>query len=273
MATNPLVTLTEQTSKISEDISPAKAAYILSQILEKVGYDEKQFPAPTEEVSPSEQEDAIRTLAEIIGEVNSGKSYEESIVTVLYEAEERAEEIDDKATPLLLVEDRETSPSTQPFSLDEVDSSSVFARDVIVIEEVSTLTEQEKTFFSLEQQNTEDIHRYVIPLVFARLIKEESAIESGNAEGLRIRVYESEKFTATLKVTPEDQQLLTLDRNVPLENEEARALEATRESSQLRFEIIINNITQLELEKIKTIALQEAQKASQRNSQQGELGH
>jgi polynucleotide 5'-kinase involved in rRNA processing len=80
MATNSLVTLAETTSKISEDISPAKAAYILSQILEKVGYDEQSFEKVAEEVSPSEQEDAIRTLSEIIGGVNSGKSYEESIV-------------------------------------------------------------------------------------------------------------------------------------------------------------------------------------------------
>jgi hypothetical protein len=270
MATNSLVTLAETTSKISEDISPAKAAYILSQILDKVGYDEQSFEKIAEEVSPSEQEDAIRTLSEIIGGVNSGKSYEESIVTALSLAEERAEEIDDKAAPLPLVEGRETSPSTQSSSIDEVDSNSAFARDVI--EEISTLTEQEETLVSLHQQNTEDIHRYVIPLVLTRLMKEGSALESGDNEDLRTRVYESEKFTATLKVTPGDKQLLTLDRNAPLDNEEARALEATRESSQLRFEIIINNITQQELEKIKMIALQEAQKASQRDSQQGELG-
>lgn len=42
MIANSLATLTETTSKISEDISPAKAAYILSQILERVGYD-KQY--------------------------------------------------------------------------------------------------------------------------------------------------------------------------------------------------------------------------------------
>lgn len=271
MTTNPLATLTESTSKISEDISPAKAAYILSQILERVGYDEQFFENTVEEVSPSEQEDAIKTLSDMIGGVYSGKSYEESILTALYEAEKRAEEIDDKTAPLLLVEDRETSPSTQPSSVDEVDSSPAFVSDAI--EEVSTLTEQEKTSANYHQQNTEDIHRYVIPLVLARLIKEGSAIESKDAEGLRTRLYESEKFTATLKVTTGGEQLLTLDRNAPLENEEARALEAIRESSQLRFEIIINNFTQQELEKIKMIALQEAQKASQKDSQQGELGN
>ena len=269
MTTNPLATLTETTHKISEDISPAKAAYILSQILEKVGYDEQSFENTVEEVSPSEQEDAIKTLSKMIGGVNSGKSYEESILTALYEAEKRAEEIAHRTAPLLLAEDRETSPSTQPDSVDEVDSSPAFVPDVV--ESVSTLTEQEKTSANHHQQNTEEIHRYVIPLVLTRLIKEGLAIESEDDEGLSSRVYESEKFTATLKVTPGGEQLLTLDRNALIENEEARALEATRESSQLRFEIIINNFTQQELDKIKAIAIQEAQKASQRE-QLEELG-
>ncbi|MBW4433174.1 MAG: hypothetical protein KME28_15965 [Pelatocladus maniniholoensis HA4357-MV3] len=56
MTINPLVILTEKTSQISENISPAKAAYILSQILEKVGYDEQLFENPVEEVNPSEQD-------------------------------------------------------------------------------------------------------------------------------------------------------------------------------------------------------------------------
>ncbi|MBW4676076.1 MAG: hypothetical protein KME52_19240 [Desmonostoc geniculatum HA4340-LM1] len=285
MATNPLVTLAETTSKISEDISPAKAAYILSQILERVGYDEEYFDNSIEEFSLSEQEDAIKTLSEIIGGVNSGKSYEESIITALSLAEDGFTEVEQEAANLSLVEGLteevnnkvETLPLVEVSEIlqrqerkDEIHNTSTFTRDVI--EEVTYLTEQEESSANFQQQNIEDIHRYLIPLVLTRLMKEESAIESGDTEDLKTRIYESEKFTAILKVTSGGEQLLTLDRNALLENEEARALEATRESSQLKFEIIINNLTQQELEKIKIIALQEAQNIPQNRRQQGELG-
>ncbi len=271
MTINPLVILTEKTSQISENISPAKAAYILSQILEKVGYDEQLFENSVEEVNPSEQNDAISALSEIICKVNSGKSYEESIVTALSLAEEDIQEIDEQSTFLLEAEDRETSPSTQPAFVDEVDNSSELTGDVI--EEISNLTEQKETSTKLHQQYTEDIHRYVIPLVLKRLIQDGSDVESKNDEGLNTRLYESEHFTATLKFAHKGKQSLTLDRKTPLENEEARVLEATRESSQLRFEIIINYLTQEELEKIKVIALQEKNQALQIDFQQREVDY
>ncbi|MCC5623822.1 hypothetical protein [Nostoc sp. CHAB 5715] len=286
MATNPLVTLAETTSKISEDISPAKAAYILSQILERIGYDEESFETSVEQFSLSEQEDAIKTLSEIIGGVNSGKSYEESILTAFSLAEDGFTEVEQEAANLSLVEGlaEEFNNKVEPLALigvsetlqrqerkDEIQNTSTFTRDVI--EEVTYLTKQEETSANLQQQNTENMHRYVIPLALTRLMKEESVIESRDTEDLKTRIYESEKFTAILKFTPGGEQLLALDRNAPLENnEEARALEATRESSQLRFEVIINNLTQQELEKIKIIALQEAQNLPQNRRQQGELG-
>ncbi len=285
MTTNPLVTLAETTSKISEDISPAKAAYILSQILERIGYDEESFDNSVEEFSFFEQEDAIKTLSEIIGGVNSGKSYEESILTALSLAENGFTEVDKDTANLSLVEEltEEVNNKVEPLPLvevseilqrqerkDEIYNTSTFTRDVI--EEVTYITEQEETSANFQQQNIEDIHRYLIPLVLTRLMKEESAIESGDTEDLKTRIYESEKFTAILKVTSGGEQLLTLDRNALLENEEARALEATRDDSQLKFEIIINNLTQQELEKIKIIALQEAQNIPQNRRQQGELG-
>lgn len=271
MLENPLLTLTENLSTVSEDISPAKAAYILSQILERVGYDEQPTENTVEEVSPSEreaslpedsarqtsQEDAIKTLSEIISGVHSGKSYEEAIVTALYEVEEHLEGIDDQAPPLLLAEDRETL--TQPFKVNEVD----------VIEEVVILNEEITVNHS--EPNTEDIHRYVIPLILKRLIQEESTVKIDDGEGGYTKSYESQKFTVTLKVTADDEQLLTLDRNAVLENESVRALEATRESSKLKFEMIINNLAQQEIEQIKTIIQKEAQSAVQKVKQKKEL--
>ncbi|MDF5732278.1 MAG: hypothetical protein PUP92_30830, partial [Rhizonema sp. PD38] len=61
---------------------------------------------------------------------------------------------------------------------------------------------------------------------------------------------------------------LTFDRKARSLKELARALEATKEPSQLRFEIIVNNITQLELDKIKALAQQqEAQKVMPKTQQ------
>ncbi len=270
MYTNPLVTLTETTSAISKDISPSRTVYILSQIIETIGYDEQYLADNVEEVSLSEQNDAIKALSEMIVGINSGKSYEESIIIALSLPEERAEEIGDEEAPIILVEDEKTSPLMQLSSVDELDDSSAIAS--YVFEEVSTFTEQEQTSLKLYQQDTEDIHQYVIPLILTRLIKEGSAIKNEDTKDLITRVYKSEKFTAILKATSEGEQLLTLDRNAPLKNEDATALEATRESSQLRFEIIINNITQQELEQIKIIALREAKKISQNERKQSELG-
>ena len=253
MAVNPLEVLIENTSQISDDISPAKTAYILSQLLKNTGYDERTQNI-VEEVSLDEQEDAIKTLSGIISGVHSGQSYESAIITA-FEVKELVQEVEQTVVISPLAEDR-----------------LIVATDVI--EEVITLSE-ERISINHSQQNIEDIHRYVIPLVLTRLALEGSTIEREDGEGGRATLYESEKFTATLKVSPGGKQFLTLDRNALIENESARALEATRESSQLRFEIIINSITQLELEKIKALAQLEAQKKTQKvmpKTQQEELG-
>lgn len=252
MAVNPLEALIENTSTISDDISPAKTAYILSQLLKNTGYDERTQNL-VEEVSLDEQEDAIKTLSGIISGVHSGQSYESAIITAFEEKE--------------LVEEVEETVVISPLSEDRL----IVATDVI--EEVLTLTE-EKISVNHSQQNVEDIHRYIIPLVLARLEFEGSIIESEDDNGEYTRLYESDKSTVKLNVSPKGEHL-TFDRKAPLENESARALEATRESSQVRFEIIVNNITQLELDKIKALAQQEAQKKAQKvmpKTQQSELG-
>ncbi|MDF5733403.1 MAG: hypothetical protein PUP92_36855 [Rhizonema sp. PD38] len=239
MLVNPLETLIENTSAIYEDISPAKTAYILSQLLKETGYDE--FTQNTlEEVSLSEtsQEDAIKTLSSIISGIHSGQSYEEAII-IAFEVEELVEEVEQTVVVSPLAEDR-------------------LAVATDIIKEVVTLSE-ERIFINHSQENVEDIHRYIIPLVLARLDKEGSTIENDNDKGEYTRLYESNKSIVKLNVSPGIEHL-TFDRKASLENESARVLEATRESSQLRFEIIVNNITQIEIDKIKVIAQQEAQK-------------
>ena len=87
MTTNPLTILTEESSKISPDISPAKAAYMFSQLLEYVDYNELESIPVTEIVSIEEQNDAIKTLASIIASLNSGRTMEESVI-ITFEPED-----------------------------------------------------------------------------------------------------------------------------------------------------------------------------------------
>ncbi|MDF5733612.1 MAG: hypothetical protein PUP92_37975, partial [Rhizonema sp. PD38] len=185
----------------------------------------------------------------IISGIHSGQSYEEAII-IAFEVEELVEEVEQTVVVSPLAEDR-------------------LAVATDIIEEVVTLSE-ERIPINHFQQNLEDIHRYVIPIVLARLEKEGSTIENEDSEGEYTRLYESDKSTVLLNVSPEGEHL-TFDRKAPAKNESARVLEATRESSQLRFEIIVNNITQIEIDKIKAIAQQKAQKVSQRD-QLEELG-
>ena len=246
MAINPLETLIENTSTISDNISPAKAAYILSQLLEKTGYDERTQNI-VEEVSPDDQGDAIKTLSEIIGSINAGQSYEEAVITA-FEVEELVEEVE-QTVVLPLAEDRLTVTTD-------------------VIEEALTLAE-EKVSINHSQTNVEDIHRYIIPIVLATLEKEGLTTKSEEDKDKYIR-FESDKSILLLNISSEGEQHLIYDRKTSIENESPRALEATKESPEQKFEIIINNMTQSEIDRFKAIAQLEAKSAG-RNLPVGSL--
>ena len=248
MAINPLETLIENTSAISDNISPAKAAYILSQLLEKTGYDERTQNIVEEEVSPDDQGEAIQTLSEIIGSVNAGKSYEEAVITA-FEVEALVEEVEQTVLPL--AGDRLT-----------------VATDII--EEVVTSIEER---IPHSQQNIEDIREHVIPFVLSELRKEGiTKNELNKAEYTKF--YESDKSIVIQTVSLEAEHL-TIDRKTPQENELLRVLEATRESPEEKFDIIDSKMTPSEINRFKEVIAQlEAQRKTQKvqKNQQEELG-
>ena len=157
MTTNPLAMLTEESTKISPDISPAKAAYMFSQLLEYVDYNELESIPVTESVNLEEQSGAIKTLASIIASLNSGRTMEESVI-IAFEPEniqvQNPEFIPE--LPVILANDLTvTTIEKEKHNLDQINHDSII---VLVDEQEENQTEIYE----------EDIMLYVIPLMIAR---------------------------------------------------------------------------------------------------------
>ncbi|MBD2628935.1 hypothetical protein [Trichormus variabilis] len=259
MTTNPLTILTEESSKISPDISPAKTAYMFSQLLEYVGYDELESIPVTETVSIEEQNDAIKTLASIIASLNSGRTVEESIL-IEFEPDdiqlENPEFIPESA--ITFVDDLTVYKITEEQgNLNQINYDSI-----IVLED-----EQEENKTEIYE---EDIMLYVIPLIMARLMSEGSLIE--DSEHGEIRVYQSDEFTASLQVTATEEQILILKRKQYLYYETEVALNAVRKTNYAHFQATTNQLTKAEIEKFKLIALMEYNQSNQLLKKEQELG-
>ena len=116
----------------------------------------------------------------------------------------------------------------------------------------------------------EDIMLYVIPLMIARLMSEESLVE--DSEDGKIRVYQSDEFTASLQVTATEEQILILKRKQHLYSEAEIALNAVRKTNYAQFQVTTNQLTEAEIEKFKLIALMEYNQSNQLLKKEQELG-
>ncbi len=91
------------------------------------------------------------------------------------------------------------------------------------------------------------IQQFVIPVIVDRINlfgKQEK--ESPNI------VYQGEEYTASLKLE-KNTQTLSLDRNNPELEENKEALSASRDNNSQEYSIIVNNLTQEEFERFKTL--------------------
>lgn len=258
MTDNPLTILTEESNKISPDISPTKTAYMLSQLLEYIGYDESESTPATETVSIEEQNDAIKTLASIIASLNSGRTVEESIL-IEFEADdiqlENPEFIPESA--VTFIDDLTVNKTTE-----EQDNFTQINYDSIIVLEDEQEEDQPRIY-------EEDIMLYVIPLIIARLMNEGLVEDSENGE---MRVYQSDEFTASLQVTPTEEQILILKRKQHLYSENEVALNAVRKTNYAQFQVTTNQLTEAEIEKFKLIALMEYNQSNEFNKKEQELG-
>lgn len=259
MTNNPLAILTEESNKISPDISPTKTAYMLSQLLEYVGYDESESIPVTETVSIEEQNDAIKTLASIIASLNSGRTVEESIL-IEFEPDEIQLENPEfiPESPITFVDDLTVNKTTEK----QDNFTQINYDSIIVLED-----EQEENQARIYE---EDIMLYVIPLIMARLMNEGSLLE--DSEYGEMRVYQSDEFTASLQVTPTEEQILILKRKQHLYFENEVALNATKKTNYAQFQVTTNQLTEAELEKFKLIALMEYNQSNEFNKKEQELG-
>lgn len=258
MTNNPLTILTEESNKISPDISPTKTAYMLSQLLEYVGYDESESIPVTETVSIEEQNDAIKTLASIIASLNSGRTVEESIL-IEFEPDdiqlENPEFIPESA--VTFVDGSIVNKTTE-----EQDNFTQINYDLIIVLENEKEENQQVIY-------EEDIMLYVIPLIMARLMNEGLLEDSEDGEK---RVYQSDEFTASLQVTATEEQILILKRKQHLYSENKVALNAVRTTNYAQFQVTTNQLTEAEIEKFKLIALMEYNQSNEFNKKEQELG-
>ncbi|ODH02310.1 hypothetical protein A4S05_23785 [Nostoc sp. KVJ20] len=104
------------------------------------------------------------------------------------------------------------------------------------------------------------IRQFVIPIILDRL----NIFGKSDKETQSI-IYESEEYTASLKLE-EDSQTLSLDRNLPNSEESQEALLASRDNNLEEYSITINNLTKEEFERFKTLFNE--QQARREQSQQ-----
>jgi hypothetical protein len=104
------------------------------------------------------------------------------------------------------------------------------------------------------------IRQFVIPIILDRL----DIFGKSDKETQGI-IYESEEYTASLKLE-EDSQTLSLDRNLPNSEESQEALLASRDNNSEEYSITINNLTKEEFERFKTLFNE--QQARREQSQQ-----
>lgn len=263
MTTNPLTILTEESTKISPDISPAKTAYMLSQLLEYVGYDELESIPSTEIVSIEEKNDAIKTLASIIASLNSGKTVEESILI----------EFQPDDIQLIQLENPEFIPESAVMFIDDLtgNKTTEYGQDnftQINYDSIRVLEDEQKE--NKTEIYEEDIMLYVIPLIMARLMSEGSLID--DSKDGEIRVYQSDEFTASLQVTATEEQILILKRKQHLYSETEVALNAVRKTNYAQFQVTTNQLTEGEIEKFKVIALMKYNQSNQLLKKEQELG-
>lgn len=104
------------------------------------------------------------------------------------------------------------------------------------------------------------IRQFVIPIILDRL----DILGKSDKETQGI-IYESEEYTASLKLE-ENSQTLSLDRNLPNSEESQEALLASRDNNSEEYSITINNLTKEEFERFKTLFNE--QQAHREQSQQ-----
>jgi hypothetical protein len=259
MTNNPLTILTEESNKISPDISPTKTAYMLSQLLEYVGYDESESIPVTETVSIEEQNDAIKTLASIIASLNSGRTVEESILIEFEPDEIQLENPEFIPESAITFVDGSIVNKTTEYGQDNF--TKINYDSIIILED-----EQEENQPGIYEEN---IMLYVIPLIMARLMSEGLVEDSEDGE---IRVYQSDEFTASLQVTATEEQILILKRKQHLYSEAEVALNAVRKTNYTQFQVTTNQLTEAEIEKFKLIALMEYNQSKEFNKKEQELG-
>lgn len=234
--TDALFALTEECRRVNPDISIGQTALTLSKIIDYLDYE--TVAETSQNLDSISQSDSIKALSQMIINVNTGLSVEDSIKTVLNfnEIENQSENIHTYIEPNFEPANNIELKETKDIQPEESE---------ITWADIELMDEQETQLNNSQTQN--DIHQYVIPLMLQRL-----SLMSEKDEN-NIQVYQSEKFTAQLETASSGTYILIVDRNKPLDMENKQALLATKAPQELRFEIVINTLSESEIETFKYI--------------------
>ncbi|MFB2979077.1 hypothetical protein [Microseira sp. BLCC-F43] len=197
--TDALFALTEECRRVNPDISIGQTALTLSKILDYLDY--QTVAEPSQNIEPVSQSDSIKALSQMILNVNTGLSVEESIKTVLNFTyiENQSENIDTSIEQNFETNNNIELKETKDVQLEPSE---------ITRADLELMYEQDTQLNNSQTQN--DIHQYVIPLMLQRLNL------MGEKDENNIQVYQSEKFTAQLETASSGTYILMLDRNKPL---------------------------------------------------------
>jgi hypothetical protein len=234
--TDALFALTEECRRVNPDISIGQTALTLSKIIDYLDY--QPVAEPSQNFDPISHSDSIKALSQMILNVNTGLSVEESIKTVLNFTyiENQSENLNTSIEA--------NFETTNNIELKEIKDIPL-EQSEITWADIELMNDRETQLNNSQTQN--DIHQYVIPLMLQRLSL------MGEKDENNIQVYQSEKFTAQLETPSSGTYILILDRNKPLEMENKQALLATKAPNELRFEIVINALSESEIETFKYI--------------------
>jgi hypothetical protein len=232
--TEALFALTEECRRVNPDISIGQTALTLSKIIDYLDY--QPVAEPSQNFDPISHSESIKALSQIILNVNTGLSVEDSIKTVLNftDIENPSENIHTTIEANFDLANNIELKEIKDIPLEQSE---------ITWADIELMYEQDTQLNNRQTQN--NIHQYVIPLMLQRLNL------MGEKDENNIQVYQSEKFTAQLETAGSGTYILMLDRNKPLEMENKQALLATKAPNELRFKIVINTLSQSEIETFK----------------------
>ncbi|MHC0067286.1 hypothetical protein ACWATR_30985 [Nostoc sp. UIC 10890] len=222
-----------------EGLTPAMQASLLRELIKQLNIPDDKFEESAKK--PPTAEERKQAVLNLNSEMNRISEI----------AQEEVKLSSTEIEPIISVNSVSQKLSLQP----EVNQSKENTIEPEILKNLTTKNDDnngkpvEETPEDKVQSLTADfqIRQFVIPIILDRL----DILGKSDKETQGI-IYESEEYTASLKLE-EDSQTLSLDRNWPDSEQSREVLLASCDNNSEEYSITINNLTKEEFERFKTL--------------------